>query len=134
MTAKYGSPPSRSVGEMQSREVRAGTGDFEESLVFREHLNGVPEPDCVRPGGSGGHHGSLESVGRISAHDDRRRLGLRAAESVGNLHGVTDRDVPLLVVGRPLRPGSRPAAETQSARSVSALGRVPAKFRAPHSS
>ena len=59
----------------------------------------------VRSRGSRGHHGTLESVRRISADDDRRCLGLCAAESVGNLHGVTDRDIPLLVVGRCPEPG-----------------------------
>ena len=30
--------------------------------VLREHLDGVPQPDRVRPGGSGRHHRTLESV------------------------------------------------------------------------
>ena len=88
------------VGEMHPREVRAGTGEFEEPLVLREHLDGIPEPDRGgRSRGRGSHHRALESMGWVGAHHDRRRLGLGPAKGIGHFHGFTNGHIPFLVIG-----------------------------------
>ncbi len=80
------------------RPVGAGPGDLEEPGLLGDHLDGVPQPERGLADRRRGHNRALEPVGRFGPHDDGRRLGLGPTEGVGDLHGLHDGCVPLVVV------------------------------------
>ena len=104
-------------GLRRGRVISKNPGSWESTWMASQSRT------AASPVGAGAITGPLNPCGGSVAHDDRRRLRLGPAERVGDLHGLDDRRVPFLVVGRVDEIGIE-AARRETLREQRVVARV----------